>query len=99
MSQSTRRASGRFSSMTILKGLGLIGLLLVFVDDAAAQRLRRPQRPGRPGMNRRAPAANPAGFAANPDPNAASSSTTDVTKAAPGSAIKNLAGANSPVPE
>src|SRR5208283_5405383 len=92
MWQGMGRATRGMAACQLRNGTVVLGLLFLFAGDAAAQRFpRRPQRPARPGMNRGAPAANPAGSApaANSNDRAGGSS----------SAIKNLADPNGPAPE
>ncbi len=91
MWQGMGRATRGMAACQLRNGIVVLGLLFLFAGDAAAQRFsRRPQRPARPGMNQGAPAANPASSA----PAANSNDRGDGSS----SAIKNLAGPNSPAP-
>lgn len=91
MRQGRCRATRGMAACQLCSGVVVLGLFFLFADVAAAQQFpRRPQRPARPGMNRRAPAANPAGSAAAANSGASSGGA---------SAIKNLADPNSPAPE
>ena len=64
MWQGMGRATRGMAACQLRNGTVVLGLLFLFAGDAAAQRFpRRPQRPPRPGMNRGAPAANPASSA------------------------------------
>src|SRR5271166_2222695 len=92
MRQGVGRASRGVAACHFWNGMVALGLFLMFAGDAAAQQFpRRPQRPARPGMNRSAPAANPAS-------SAAAANTTEKGSGSSG-AIKNLADPNSPAPE